>query len=590
MHNKARGNAPGIAARGQTPEKGGILRWPSIPGRQSVHLCFHEFVLPGLIFEDEHLLVFNKPPGLNTHSPSPYAGEGLYDWLRHREPRWEHLAIIHRLDKETSGVIVFGKTSLANRSLTEQFAGRKVRKTYLLLTDRDVPQKPITVRSDLRRLGDKYVFRPPLPAQESAVTEFEASVARALSVAETSIGPGNASLRQLVARPLTGRTHQIRVHAAQSGFPILGDVLYGGTAARRLYLHAAEIVIQHPASGEKITFAAPADFSADPTQALRQALIEEGSTNAYRLIHGGSDARPHGYLDRLGDYLLSQHLQPLNNARMAELVTLSQKLGFRAAYHKVLSKEVRCSDRAGASPRLVHGQPAPPAFIVRENKLQFELSFEEGYSVGLFLDQRDNRRRLLNCHVAARFPLLSAEALNEAASRPALLNTFAYTCGFSVCAAKTGFQTTSLDLSKKYLEWGKRNFQINNIDAQQHEFIHGDVFDFLRRFTKRQRAFDVILLDPPTFSQSKHSGAFRVEQDYRKLVLAALPLLKPGGVLFGSSNAARWKPEEFLGIIEEAIATSGRRILKKHYAPQPPDFPVSRAEPAYLKTVWLQIL
>src|SRR5262249_48252944 len=96
-------------------------------------------VLPCLIFEDEHLLVINKPPGLNTHAPSPYAGEGLYDWLRHREPRWADLAIIHRLDKEISGVMVFGKTPLANRSLTQQFTARGVRKRYLLLTDRNPP-------------------------------------------------------------------------------------------------------------------------------------------------------------------------------------------------------------------------------------------------------------------------------------------------------------------------------------------------------------------------------------------------------------------------------------------------------------------
>ena len=61
-------------------------------------------MLPCLLFEDDHLLVINKPAGINTHAPSPYAGEGIYDWLRHREPRWANLAIIHRLDKETSAV------------------------------------------------------------------------------------------------------------------------------------------------------------------------------------------------------------------------------------------------------------------------------------------------------------------------------------------------------------------------------------------------------------------------------------------------------------------------------------------------------
>src|SRR6266851_2672622 len=90
--------------------------------------------LPLIVFEDEHLLVVNKPLGFNTHSPSPFAGEGLYEWLRHREPRWAALATIHRLDKATSGVLAFAKTTRANQSLTQQFASRALRKKYFLLT------------------------------------------------------------------------------------------------------------------------------------------------------------------------------------------------------------------------------------------------------------------------------------------------------------------------------------------------------------------------------------------------------------------------------------------------------------------------
>src|SRR5207245_1705193 len=148
--------------------------------------------------------------------------------------------------------------------------------------------------------------------------------------------------------------------------------------------------------------------------------------------------------------------------------------------------------------------------------LQFGLSFAEGYSVGLFLDQRDNRRRLLVNHIAAHFPLFQ-----NSASGAEVLNTFAYTCGFSVCAAKAGARTTSIDLSKKYLEWGKRNFSANQIDPAQHEFLYGDVFDWLRRFVKKQRRFDVIVLDPPSFSRSKEKGPFQSEKDYAILVLAA---------------------------------------------------------------------
>ena len=214
------------------------------------------------------------------------------------------------------------------------------------------------------------------------------------------------------------------------------------------------------------------------------------------------------------------------------------------------------------------------------------MSFNEGYSVGLFLDQRDNRRRFLTGHIAADFPLFKSEIGNP---KSEILNCFAYTCGFSVCAAKAGARTTSLDLSKKYLEWGKRNFALNGLDPAAHDFIYGDTFDWLRRLAKKGRAFDAVVLDPPTFSQSKEHGTFRAEKDYGRLVTAALPLVKPGGILFASTNAADWPPENFLADVDAAVRAAKRKILQRHYVPQPPDFPISRAEPAYLKTVWLRI-
>ena len=183
--------------------------------------------------------------------------------------------------------------------------------------------------------------------------------------------------------------------------------------------------------------------------------------------------------------------------------------------------------------------------------------------------------------MSAGFPLFE-----RGAAGAEVLNAFAYTCGFSVCAAKAGARTTSLDLSKKYLEWGRRNFALNDIDPAAHDFIFGDVFDWFRRLAKKQRAYDVIVLDPPTFSQSKEHGAFRAEKDYGKLVTAALPLLKPGGVLLASTNAAGLEPESFLEVIRDSVSDARRKIIHQHYVPQPPDFPISRAEPAYLKTVW----
>src|ERR1041385_4482045 len=159
-----------------------------------------------ILFEDEHLLVINKPHGWNTHAPAPFAGEGVYDWLKHREPRWATLAIIHRLDKETSGVMVFGKTSAANRSLTRQFETRAVQKKYLLLTDRPVKSARFTSSSTIVRSGAKYISRPLQPGDERAETHFRrVSIKDAYTLVE--------------AEPITGRTHQILEHASAQGLP-----------------------------------------------------------------------------------------------------------------------------------------------------------------------------------------------------------------------------------------------------------------------------------------------------------------------------------------------------------------------------------
>jgi 23S rRNA (cytosine1962-C5)-methyltransferase len=529
-------------------------------------------VLPCLIFEDEHLLVVNKPPGLNTHAPAPFAGEGIYEWLRHREPRWAGLAIIHRLDKETSGVMVFGKTAVANRSLTDQFTTHSIRKIYRLLAGTPPPQENFTADSTIFRAGNKYVSDPAGKTGERAVTEF------------TSLGREDAGRFLLEARPLTGRTHQIRAQAAAAGFPIIGDVLYGGSRAQRVCLHARQLTLQHPVTHEEMNFTVPEDFAANASLALRAALVDPVETNACRLIHGAADGWPGWHVERRGEFLLSEAETPLRAAQEQELRRLLGACSARGAYHKILPRELRCTVPAEASPRLILGEAAFDHFVVRENALYLELSFAEGGSTGLFLDQRDNRRRILANHVARNFPLFP-----DGPAGAEVLNVFAYTCAFSVCAAQAGARATSLDLSRKYLDWGRRNFALNQLDPARHDFIYGDAFDWMRRLAKKGRAFDLVILDPPTYSQSKQHGAFRAEKDFGRLVGAALPVLKSGGVLFASTNAARLAPEDFLETIDAAIEASGREILQQHYVSQPADFPIHRLEPAYLKTVWLRV-
>ncbi|MEO7385853.1 MAG: pseudouridine synthase [Gammaproteobacteria bacterium] len=518
---------------------------------------------PCVVHEDDDLLVVNKPPGWNTHAPAPHAGEGIYDWLKHREPRWARLAILHRLDKDTSGLLVFGKTTEANRSLTQQFAAREVHKRYHLVTDRPLARDEFTVVSAIVRAGERYVAEPLAGEASRAETRFR-------------VIDRTAGRTVLEAEPVTGRTHQIRVHAAAQGLPILGDALYGGGTAGRLHLHAAVLAFRHPRTGGLLRFETSPDFVTPPAAQLRAAIIDPAATNAFREVHGGADGEPGWHRDRLGDWeLLEGEDVP---ARM------EGPLPVRGVYFKRLLRQVRKTSAAEASPQLVAGSPAPERFPVRENGVTFELSVAEGYSTGLFLDQRDNRRRLLTGHVAAGFPLHE-----PGVAAPELLNCFAYTCAFSVCGALGGARTTSLDLSRKYLDWGRRNFELNGVDPAAHDFIYGDAFDWLKRLARKTRRFDVILLDPPTFSRAPGHGDFRAEADYGRLVSVALALLQSRGVLLASVNTARLSALSFTEQVHAAISEAGRQVVQEHYAPQPPDFPVSRNTPAHLKTLWLRV-
>lgn len=542
---------------------------------------------PLVVFEDTEVLVVHKPAGWNTHAPSPYANEGIYEWLRHREPRWARLAILHRLDKETSGLLVLGKSTAANQSLTRQFTARAVDKRYRLRTDRTVPRDAFTVRTRIVRAGDFYRTLPLAPGRGATVE------AHASDEAETRfrVIARTATHTELEAEPVTGRTHQIRVHAASEGFPILGDTLYGGTPFARVCLASVELGFEHPLSGKLLSFEVDPGFDQSPIAARRALLVGNREavreTTAYRLCNGAGDGVETGcFVDVLGEYRLVQAGDRAAAERSGCLALAAGESGSGVGvYFKQLQRHVRQTTPEEVAPQWVSGAQAPERFEVLENGVRFELGFNEGYSVGLFLDQRDNRRRLLTNHIAADFPAFTPVD----GVRHEVLNTFAYTCAFSVCAALGGARTTSLDLSRKYLDWGRRNFELNGLNPAEHDFIYGDCFDWMRRLTKKGRRFDGVLLDPPTFSRSKEHGDFRTESDYGELVALALGLLKPGGILFASTNTARLTPERFLEQVHGAAQRCRRRILKEHYVPQPLDFPANRDEPAYLKTLWLRM-
>jgi 23S rRNA (cytosine1962-C5)-methyltransferase len=485
-----------------------------------------------ILFEDEHLLAVHKPSGINTHKPDRYAPDGIHEWLSRRHGP---LSVLHRLDKETSGVILFGKTRQANQSLSQQFEAHLVEKEYLLLSDR----RPSRQRFHEASLG--------------AETEFEFVQAH-----------GEVFL--MAARPRTGKTHQIRRHAAENDFPILGDTKYGGEPSVRLMLHAHRISFTHPQTGERMTLEASVPEVFEDGEALtaarefRELVFDEAETNAFRLVSGAADGLGEVIVDSYDGRLLVQWQTETVDAGLYE------RLPGRAVYEQVCTKQRR------TTPRCVRGT-AEERFAVRENGLTFLVGFGEGLSTGLFMDQRENRWRLLQMDLRGK----------------TVLNTFSYTCAFSVAAAKAGAATTSVDVSKKYLEWGKENFGANGFDAAGHEFMAGDVFDWFKRFAKRGRQWDLVILDPPTFSTTKDGRRFQAERDYGDLAAEAVRLVVPGGMLLCSTNQRTLLPERFEELVSEAVRRQGRVMESAEPVTLPFDFRTVERERPYLKTLWCRL-
>jgi len=276
-------------------------------------------------------------------------------------------------------------------------------------------------------------------------------------------------------------------------------------------------------------------------------------TDALRLVDGAGDQLPGIFLESYADRWLLSTTGPLVPPAVGEWLR-SQG---RSCYWKRLEQHQK------ESPVHFAGVPVSEPFLIRENGMSFEISFQSGYSQGIFLDQRENR----------------AEVRRRMGPGLRLLNTFAYTGAFSIAAASAGAETTTLDLSQPYLDWVRRNFTHNRLDPAAQHFCKGDTFHWLRRFAKQNRRFDGIVLDPPTFSRDEKGKIFRVEENFGELAALAAAVLAPGGWLLCCTNFRGLSSLDF----ERQLAVAVPRLGKRRHAPMPPDF---TAEP-YLKSLWL---
>ncbi|WP_135229293.1 RluA family pseudouridine synthase [Deinococcus fonticola] len=215
-----------------------------------------------VIFEDEQLIAVNKPPGMVTHpAPGVHAGTLVNALLgRVKLPEQEGFdsaegfrpGIVHRLDKDTSGVIVVAKTVAAHARLAAAFKERETQKTYLAIAAG-------TWKAERPAQVDAPIGRHPAARQRMTVGGVLAREAQTLLTPLAAHPDGHGRTLALVqAQPRTGRTHQIRVHLAHLGSPILGDTVYGRESALigRQALHALKLVIPHPVTGQPLTLEA----------------------------------------------------------------------------------------------------------------------------------------------------------------------------------------------------------------------------------------------------------------------------------------------------------------------------------------------
>ncbi len=166
-----------------------------------------------------------------------------------------------------------------------------------------------------------------------------------------------------------------------------------------------------------------------------------------------------------------------------------------------------------------------------------------------------------------------------------MLNLFSYTGAFSVWAARAGAkEIVSVDLATKAHGRARRNLQVNGFSEAGHEFIPGDAFKVLARMSERKRSFDLIVLDPPSFSQAK-GRVFSVQKDYRELVEAALEVTAPGALVACVSNTMKVSSEELDRAIGEASVRARRMVRIVERRGLPADFPVAAGfhEGHYLK-------
>ncbi len=296
---------------------------------------------------------------------------------------------------------------------------------------------------------------------------------------------------------------------------------------------------------------------------LRRSILHE-DTSAYRLLYGEGDGIPGLTVDIYGSFAVVvtyadslETVVPWVVRALAELLKL----------HGIVR---RARVRDGEPPRLevLHGRLPPRDLIIAEHGLRMQVDLFVGQKTGLFLDHRENRHFVGGLCKGKR-----------------VLNLFSYTGAFSLYAARAGAsRVTSVDMSQPAARAARVNFELNGIDADRHEFLSEDVFEFLERTRQKGLRYDVVICDPPSFANSRDQLK-NAHRAYVSVNSAGLRVLETGGVYAAASCTAQVSHDAFRGILAEAAVNAKRRLQIFHDAGHAADHPlfVGHPEGRYLK-------
>ncbi len=526
------------------------------------------------VLASDELLVVDKPVHIPVHGGGDEVGsvvERLAEYLTERgEPA--RLGVQHRLDQDTSGVLLFTRDPKLDREIALAFNQHGFSRVYLAVVD----------GTGLSDSGSMHCRLSALERGRVRVVSEGGKMARTHYRVRSRVG--SRALVEL--RPETGRTHQLRVQLAQLGAPIVGDRLYGGAAAWRLMLHAHSLEVL----GRRFEAELPPEFetalrqteprrSAQQLRArlrdafnLRHSLTVQG--DALRLVNGFGDGLPGIEIDHFSGWLVLALSTQDSEDRREEIVDLLMQLGAKGVYTKCRRRgDQRKVDRDQAAPAEPDsGVAALSPLWVQHGELRLPVWLDDGMSTGLFLDQRRNRA-----------------VLRRMAAGKAVLNLFCYTGAFSVAAAEGGArQITSVDLSGRALERARLSMAQTAPDLEA-RFIKEDVFHYLGHAKRQGERFDLIVLDPPSFGTRGRRRTFSVDKDYGRLAQQCLELLRPGGSLLAVTNHRKTSLGRLRRVLREAVAAAGRTHTQMKDARNGADFPDGPDGPEPSKSVWIRL-